>query len=150
MQVNSLHLSLNLIKRMDNYPPGAAHDPSAPYNEIVIPDMEFDVTISMSLSKTVKCMTTQYEPVEIDEPHNRIHEEYPDTSNTNWSDVYSEGCHKTIPELLEELKKYIQKDLDNLMSDDSKSDKAFHRRRLEHLMLECDDWVVNEEDYEGE
>lgn len=131
------------------FPAGAEFDPSSPYNERVIPDMEFDVTISMSLSKTVKCSTNKYNPVVIDEPHNRLHEEYPDTSDTSWSEVYGDN-HKTIPELLSELKKYIQKDLDNLMSDDSKPDKAFHRRRLEFLMEECDNWVVDEEDYEGE
>jgi hypothetical protein len=134
---------------LDNLPPGAANDPNAPYNEIVVPDMEFDVTISMSLSKTVTCMTNKYNPVVIDEPHNRIHEEYPDTSDTPWSEVYSDN-HKTIIELLEELKKYVQKDLDNLDNDDTKMDKAFHKRRLEWLLEECDNWVVNEEDYEGE
>lgn len=134
---------------LDNLPPGAANDPNAPYNEIVVPDMEFDVTISMSLSKTVTCMTNKYNPVVIDEPQNRIHEEYPDTSDTPWSEVYSDN-HKTIIELLEELKKYVQKDLDNLDNDDTKMDKAFHKRRLEWLLEECDDWVVNEEDYEGE
>jgi hypothetical protein len=103
----------------------------------------------MSLSKTVKCSTNKYNPVVIDEPHNRLHEEYPDTSDTPWSEVYGDN-HKTIPELLEELKKYIQKDLDNLANDETKMDKAFHRRRLEFLMMECDNWVVDEEDYEGE
>lgn len=145
MQVNSLHLSLNLIKRMDNYPPGAANDPNAPYNEVEVPEREFDVTISMSLSRTVQCYTNKYIP-EVDEENGHL---YVDTSDTPWSEVYSDN-HKTIPELLEELKKYIQKDLDNLISDDSKPDKAFHRRRLEFLMEECDSWVVDEEDYEGE
>lgn len=148
MQVNSLHLSLNLIKRMDNYPPGS-DTADAPWNEVEVPDMEFDVTISMSLSKTVKCSTNKYNPIVIDEPHNRLHEEYPDTSDTPWSEVYGDN-HKTIPELLEELKKYIQKDLNNLANDETKIDKAFHRRRLEFLMKECDNWVVDEEDYEGE
>ena len=131
-----------------NYPPGA-DTPDAPWNEVEVPDMEFDVTISMSLSKTVKCSTNKYNPIVIDEPHNRLHEEYPDTSDTPWSEVYGDN-HKTIPELLEELKKYIQKDLDNLANDETKMDKAFHRRRLEFLMKECDNWVVDEEDYEGE
>lgn len=148
MQVNSLHLSLNLIKRMDNYPPGS-DTADAPWNEVEVPDMEFDVTISMSLSKTVECSTNKYNPIVIDEPHNRLHEEYPDTSDTPWSEVYGDN-HKTIPELLEELKKYIQKDLNNLANDETKMDKAFHRRRLEFLMKECDNWVVDEEDYEGE
>lgn len=144
MQVNSLHLSLNLIKRMDNYPPGAANDPNAPYNEVEIPEREFDVTISMSLSRTVQCYTNKYIP-EVDEENGHL---YVDTSDTPWSEVYGDN-HKTIPELLEELKKYIQKDLDNLADDETKMDKAFHRRRLEFLLTECDEWTVDEEDYEG-
>jgi len=143
--VNSLHLSLNLIKRMDNYPPGAANDPNAPYNEVEVPEREFDVTISMSLSRTVQCYTNKYIP-EVDEENGHL---YVDTSDTPWSEVYSDN-HKTIPELLEELKKYIQKDLDNLADDKTKIDKAFHRRRLEFLLTECDEWTVDEEDYEGE
>ena len=145
MQVNSLHLSLNLIKRMDNYPPGAANDPNAPYNEVEVPEREFDVTISMSLSRTVQCYTNKYIP-EVDEENGHL---YVDTSDTPWSEVYGDN-HKTIPELLEELKKYIQKDLDNLADDETKIDKAFHRRRLEFLLTECDEWTVDEEDYEGE
>ena len=144
MQVNSLHLSLNLIKRMDNYPPGAANDPNAPYNEVEVPEREFDVTISMSLSRTVQCYTNKYIP-EVDEENGHL---YVDTSDTPWSEVYGDN-HKTIPELLEELKKYIQKDLDNLANDETKMDKAFHRRRLEFLLTECDEWTVDEEDYEG-
>lgn len=142
--MNSLHLSLNLIKRMDNYPPGAANDPNAPYNEVEVPEREFDVTISMSLSRTVQCYTNKYIP-EVDEENGHL---YVDTSDTPWSEVYGDN-HKTIPELLEELKKYIQKDLDNLADDETKMDKAFHRRRLEFLLTECDEWTVDEEDYEG-
>lgn len=130
---------------MDNYPPGAANDPNAPYNEVEVPEREFDVTISMSLSRTVQCYTNKYIP-EIDEENGHL---YVDTSDTPWSEVYGDN-HKTIPELLEELKKYIQKDLDNLADDDTKMDKAFHRRRLEFLLTECDEWTVDEEDYEGE
>jgi hypothetical protein len=130
---------------MDNYPPGAAHDPNAPYNEVEVPEREFDVTISMSLSRTVQCYTNKYIP-EVDEENGHL---YVDTSDTPWSEVYGDN-HKTIPELLEELKKYIQKDLDNLADDETKMDKAFHRRRLEFLLTECDEWTVDEEDYEGE
>jgi hypothetical protein len=129
---------------MDNYPPGAAHDPNAPYNEVEVPEREFDVTISMSLSRTVQCYTNKYIP-EVDEENGHL---YVDTSDTPWSEVYGDN-HKTIPELLEELKKYIQKDLDNLADDETKMDKAFHRRRLEFLLTECDEWTVDEEDYEG-
>ena len=34
---------------MDNYPPGAAHDPNAPYNEEPCPDI--DVTVRATLVK---------------------------------------------------------------------------------------------------
>ena len=36
------------------YPIGAEFDPKAPYNEEIIPDKEIEVTISVTLSKTVK------------------------------------------------------------------------------------------------
>ena len=127
-----------------NYPPGA-DTPDAPWNEPIVPEREFDVTISMSLSRTVQCYTNKYIP-EVDEENGHL---YVDTSDTPWSEVYGDN-HKTIPELLEELKKYIQKDLDNLADDETKMDKAFHRRRLEFLLTECDEWTVDEEDYEGE
>ena len=126
-----------------NYPPGA-DTPDAPWNEPIVPEREFDVTISMSLSRTVQCYTNKYIP-EVDEENGHL---YVDTSDTPWSEVYGDN-HKTIPELLEELKKYIQKDLDNLADDETKMDKAFHRRRLEFLLTECDEWTVDEEDYEG-
>ena len=127
-----------------NYPPGA-DTLDAPWNQEDVPEREFDVTISMSLSRTVQCYTNKYIP-EVDEENGHL---YVDTSDTPWSEVYSDN-HKTIPELLEELKKYIQKDLDNLADDETKMDKAFHRRRLEFLLTECDEWTVDEEDYEGE
>ena len=126
-----------------NYPPGA-DTPDAPWNEVEVPEREFDVTISMSLSRTVQCYTNKYIP-EVDEENGHL---YVDTSDTPWSEVYGDN-HKTIPELLEELKKYIQKDLDNLADDETKIDRAFHRRRLEFLLTECDEWTVDEEDYEG-
>ena len=126
-----------------NYPPGA-DTPDAPWNQVEVPEREFDVTISMSLSRTVQCYTNKYIP-EVDEENGHL---YVDTSDTPWSEVYGDN-HKTIPELLEELKKYIQKDLDNLADDETKMDKAFHRRRLEFLLTECDEWTVDEEDYEG-
>ena len=125
-----------------NYPPGA-DTPDAPWNQVEVPERELDVTISMSLSRTVQCYTNKYIP-EIDEEDGHL---YVDTSDTPWSEVYGDN-HKTIPELLEELKKYIQKDLDNLADDETKMDKAFHRRRLEFLLTECDEWTVDEEDYE--
>lgn len=45
----------------DNYPPGAANDPNAPYNQVDPEEMEIEVTVSITLSKTVKIAVTDYE-----------------------------------------------------------------------------------------
>lgn len=42
------------------YPPGAEHDPRAPYNEVEVPEEEIEVTVSVTLSKTVKIKVTDY------------------------------------------------------------------------------------------
>lgn len=42
------------------YPAGAEFDPKAPYNEKIIPDKEIEVTISVTLSKTVKITVNDY------------------------------------------------------------------------------------------
>ena len=46
----------------DNYPPGAANDPNAPYNEVEVPEADFEVTCSQSLSRTATVTTTDYNP----------------------------------------------------------------------------------------
>lgn len=36
---------------VDNYPPGAAHDSSAPYNEREIPNRDYNCKVSFVISK---------------------------------------------------------------------------------------------------
>ena len=43
------------------YPPGAEHDPNAPWNQIDNPEREIEVTVSVTLSKTVKIKVSDYE-----------------------------------------------------------------------------------------
>lgn len=45
---------------LDNYPPGAANDPNAPYNQSNPEAKEIEVTVSITLSKTVKISVTDY------------------------------------------------------------------------------------------
>jgi hypothetical protein len=40
-----------VMSTIDNYPPGAAHDSSAPYNEREIPKRDFDCKVSFVISK---------------------------------------------------------------------------------------------------
>lgn len=42
------------------YPPGAEFDPNAPYNEVELPDKEIEVTVSVTLSKTMKVTVNDY------------------------------------------------------------------------------------------
>ena len=43
------------------YPAGAEHDPNAPWNQEDIPEREVEVTVSVTLSKTVKIKVSDYE-----------------------------------------------------------------------------------------
>ena len=146
---------------MDNYHyPLGADTEEAPWNQKDTPEKEFDVTCTICIRKTVPCFTNDYIPGaeyiehESDDSGDCVtitcHEK-DDTSDTNWCDVFNNN-HRTIPELLKELKKYIQKDLDNIdkLAEEQHHDKAFLQRRLEKMLEDCDDWVINEEDYEGE
>lgn len=53
----------------DNYPLGAANDPNAPFNKVDPEPIEIEVTISITLSKTVKIYVDDYiqEAPEVDE-----------------------------------------------------------------------------------
>lgn len=46
------------------YPPGAEHDPNAPYNQVDLPDKEIEVLVSVTLSKTVKIRVNDYKVVD--------------------------------------------------------------------------------------
>ena len=43
------------------YPPGAEYDPNAPWNQVDNPEREIEVTVSVTLSKTVKIKVSDYE-----------------------------------------------------------------------------------------
>ena len=42
------------------YPPGAEHSPNAPWNQEELPEREIEVTVSVTLSKTVKIKVSDY------------------------------------------------------------------------------------------
>ena len=61
---------------MDNYPPGAANDPDAPYNQPLAEP--YEVTVSMTLSKTFTVDVIKYEDRLIDEADVRLQHFLPD------------------------------------------------------------------------
>ena len=124
---------------MDNYPPGAANDPRAPYNEVDTPKKEFYVCISQTLSKSVSVTTSDYnQELDYDED-SHCQFTYADTSETNWEEAYK-AEHTTLLDLLNVLKEYIDKDI-------ASSNDKHHIRKLKELRQECDGWIEDECEY---
>jgi hypothetical protein len=122
----------------DNYPPGAAHDPSAPYNEPVIPEKDFDVEVTITMSKVVTVTTNDYAP-EIDDEDGSV---YANTENTEWEKAFENSGHFTIADLIEELKGYVVEDMKTCAPNTGKG------AHLQRLLLACEDWETIEESYE--
>ena len=122
----------------DNYPPGAAHDPSAPYNQPVIPERDFDVEVTITMSKVVTITTDNYVPEYDDEDGHT----YANTENTEWDKEFENSGHFTIADLLEELKGYVVEDMKTCAPNTGKG------AHLQRLLLACENWETIEESYE--
>lgn len=122
----------------DNYPPGAAHDPNAPYNEPIIPERDFDVEVTITMSKVVTITTDNYVPEYDDEDGHT----YANTENTEWDKEFENSGHFTIADLIEELKGYVVEDMKTCAPNTGKG------AHLQRLLLACEDWETIEESYE--
>ena len=122
------------MSEADYYPPGAYNDPDAPYNQPVIPERDFDVTVSQTLSRNVKVTTDNYRPEYDDEDGCT----YANTEDTDWKEVYGQQ-HLTILELLEDYKLRLEI-LKTTLADEKEI------KRINYLLSECEDWV--EDDFE--
>lgn len=69
------------MKESGYYPMGAEHDPRAPYNEVEPSEKEVEVTISVTLSKTVKIKVSDYEIIDSGKDEDGEHFEDIDYSN---------------------------------------------------------------------
>ena len=131
------------------YPPGAEFDPSAPYNEPTVPDEDFDVTCSQTLSKTVTVTTNNYIPgaegVDYDSDDEGgcyavpYHDD-PDTSDTNWAEEYHDNQYHTPAQLLELFKQCLEENMKNGL--------VFKTPKFtEDLIKECEGWSEDETEY---
>ena len=68
----------------DYYAPGSYNDPSAPWNEPIIPEREFDVLVSQTLSRDASIYTDDYCP-EFDEETGHTDA---NTEETDWKKAY--------------------------------------------------------------
>lgn len=119
------------MRDRDYYPAGAYNDPSAPYNEVSVPDHDFDVDVSVTLSNSTTVTTNDYMP-DVDEEDGRV---YQDTSDTDWENAYKKSCY-TIPQMLEELKVLLEEKL----ADHNCKKKTKYKQMLE----DCKGWTVEE------
>ena len=151
---------------MSGYYPAELTDwsPNTPWNEPEVPEREFTVTCSQSLSKTVTVVTNNYIPGAEGcdyEPDGEggycamgWHDE-DDTSDTNWAEEYDED-HYTPLQLIQTLKEYVLKDAEKYLEEhkddgpqNGKQPAKYHweYRRLLKLADECDGWSDDETEY---
>jgi hypothetical protein len=123
------------MSERDYYPAGAYDDPNAPYNEIVPPERDFDVTVSQTLSKSTTLTTSKYLP-EVDEEDGKV---YTDTSDTDWKEVYNEEAYTPL-QLIGKLKDILEE----IVAKGQVSGYLLHTYKT--LIEECEGW--EEDDYE--
>ena len=101
------------------YPPGAEHNPNAPWNQVDNPEREIDVTVSVTLSKTVKIKVSDYEITDSGKDEDGEYFEDIDCSNCDLKSAVEEQI--VLPQTAHMYVKgnsKIQEDLSNWCVDD--------------------------------
>ena len=143
---------------LSNFPDGLSdHTVGAPWNDPDVPEKEFDVTCSQSLSKTTTVWTNNYIPgasgvdYEPDDEGGYCASGWHDpdnTSNINWDKEYKSD-HYTPLELINKFKEYLVKQWDILKDAEEANDAGTNqkKREIKHLIEECDGWIEDETEY---
>lgn len=145
----------------DNYPMGAALDPSAPYNQSDPKPVEVDCCVSYSLSKSMPVKiqnystSEEYESDMDDDGHRYCHKfQENNFDDTNFIEEFNnDDTAFGIPALLTELQKLVKervKELtDNFNLTKSYSVRQKIREQINHyesILQASKDWVVDELD----
>lgn len=145
----------------DNYPMGAALDPSAPYNQSDPKPVEVDCCVSYSLSKSMPVKiqnystSEEYESDMDDEGRRYCHKLQENNFDyTNFTEEFkNDNTAFGIPALLTELQKLVKervKELtDNFNLTKSYSVRQKIREQINHyesILQASKDWVVDELD----
>ena len=135
---------------LSNYPDGLNdHSVDAPWNEHEVPEKEFEITCSQSLSRTVPVWTDNYIPGACGcdyEPDGEGGycasgwQDPDDTSNTDWANEYHDNDYHTPLQLIQLLKQVLENDLQHGI--------VFKSPRFtQDLINECNDWQEDETEY---
>ena len=148
------------------YPAGLTDDtPGCPWSEPDVPEREFEITCSQSLSRTAPVWTNNYIPgaCGVDyEPDDEggycacgWHDD-DDTSDTDWSKEYEENGYHTPLQLIQLLKGYVAREAEQYLEEhkndhlDGKvlpAEKHWQYKSLLNLIEECDCWTDDETEY---
>lgn len=90
------------------YPPGAEHDPNAPWNQVDNPEREIEVTVSVTLSKTVKIKVSDFEITNSGKDEDGKYFEDIDYSNCDLKGAVEEQ-YPTPDKILEKLGEFAEK-----------------------------------------
>lgn len=115
------------------YPPGAQYDPNAPFNQVDLPEREIEVTISVTLSKTVKVMVDDY-VVEEDADEDRRYLSY------DYSDCDLQRAVEEQVVLPQNLAEYTE----NMFNHDLNLKAVGMPRYLKDAIADCKDWCVDD------
>lgn len=142
---------------LSNYPDGLSDSTvGAPWNEESVPEKDFEVTCSQSLSKTVTVCTDNYIPGASGVDYERDDEggtyaspwhDEDDTSDTNWADEYHDNDHYTPIQLIGLFKESLKSQLKSWEGMDETSAGKAQTRRIEYLIEECEGWTEDETEY---
>ena len=138
-----------------NYPCGA-DGPDAPWNQPEVPERDFDITCSQSLSRTAVVTTNNYIPgasgvdYEPDDEGGYYASGWhdpDDTSDTDWSKEYDECGHYTPLQLIQLFRETLKEQLKSWEGVDDTYAAKMQVRKIEHLIEECNGWAEDETEY---
>lgn len=112
------------------------NSPNTPWNEPEVPEREFEIQATYSLTCIRTVWTDNYIP-EYDEESGRFSA---DTSETDWRNEF-EADEFTPLELIDELKKYAEQDLSMTGENTSKG------RYLKRLIEACEGWSITDSEH---
>lgn len=127
---------------MSNVPIGTENSPLAPWNQDKPKELEFEVTINQSLSKTCKVTTSDYTEEENYDDYLKKTITVPNTEETDWSQVYNSQHYSPIT-LIGILKCCLKSDIEHRSTPFTLSIKK-------HIIKECENWVEGETEVIGE
>lgn len=145
----------------DNYPMGAALDPSAPYNQSDPKPVEVDCCVSYSLSKSMPVkvhnysVSEEYESDIDDDGHKYCHKlQENNFDDTNFIEEFkNDNAAIGIPTLLKELQKLVKERVKELI-DKFNLTKSYNlrqkiRKQINHyesILQATKDWTIDELD----